>query len=252
MKLLIFSLLIGLSSSVLAQVKTPQPPPKKAPFAQSRQAVVVTTKDWDATQGEARLFERGRVGAKWTQKGEAFPIVVGRAGLAWAHDAAPEKSVQFKVEGDGKSPAGLFPMTFAFGTAVKPERVTFPYTRVVEFTECVDDVKSSHYNKIVNRMQVGNFDWKSSEKMIEIVPEYELGVFVAYNSYPVVRGNGSCIFLHVWKEPTSATSGCTAMGRTDLERIVSWLEPTHNPYLVQLPEAEYKSLTKSWNLPKHK
>lgn len=234
------------------QIKTPQPLPKKIPFAKSRQAVVVTTKDWNETKGEARLYERGAPGAKWITKGEAFPVVVGRAGLAWAQDSSPEKGAQFKMEGDGKSPAGLFPLTFAFGTAVKPERVTFPYTRVVQFTECVDDVKSSHYNKIVNRMQVGNFDWKSSEKMIEIVPEYELGVFVAYNSYPVVRSSGSCIFLHVWKDPASATSGCTAMSRTDLERIVAWLEPGLNPYLVQLPEAEYKSLRKSWNLPKHK
>jgi zinc D-Ala-D-Ala dipeptidase len=237
--------------SVFAQVKKPQPPLVKVPFAESRQAVVVTTKDWDETEGEARLYERGRRGAKWTPRGDAFPIVVGRAGLAWEKDSAPEKSVKFKIEGDGRSPAGMFPLTFAFGTSVKPERVTFPYTRVEKYTECVDDVKSSHYNRIVNRMQVGNFDWKSSEKMIEIMPEYELGVFVAYNSYPVVAGSGSCIFLHVWENPTSATSGCTAMNRIDLERIVSWLEPGLNPYLVQLPESEYKSLRKSWNLPKH-
>jgi D-alanyl-D-alanine dipeptidase len=88
--------------------------------------------------------------------------------------------------------------------------------------------------------------------MLEIVPQYELGVFVAYNSYPVVKGSGSCIFLHVWKDSSTPTAGCTAMGRIDMERIVSWLEPGLNPYLVQLPEAEYKSLRKSWNLPKLK
>ena len=253
MKRLILILTVAiLPLTASSQIKKPEPPATKIPFAKSRQAVVVTTKAWDATQGEAQLYERSGSGGKWNPKGEVFPIVVGRAGLAWEKDSAPTKAVAFKVEGDGKSPAGMFPLTFAFGTAVKPERVTFPYTRLAQFTECVDDVGSTHYNKIVNRMQVGNFDWKSSEKMIEIVPEYELGVFVAYNSYPVVRGSGSCIFLHVWKEPTSATSGCTAMGRTDLERIVAWLEPNHNPYLVQLPEEEYKSLRKAWNLPKHK
>jgi D-alanyl-D-alanine dipeptidase len=132
---------------------------------------------------------------------------------------------------------------------MKPESLTFPYTRLSQYTECVDDVNSHHYNKVVGRDQVGIFDWKSSEKMLEIGPAYELGVFVAYNSYPVVRGNGSCIFLHVWKDATTPTVGCTAMGRIDLERLVSWLEPGHNPYLVQLPEAEYNSLKKSWNLP---
>ena len=27
-------------------------------------------------------------------------------------------------------------------------------------------------------MQVGNFDWKSSEKMFTVRPQYDLGVFV--------------------------------------------------------------------------
>ncbi|MEO6334727.1 MAG: hypothetical protein ABIO91_07055 [Pyrinomonadaceae bacterium] len=135
---------------------------------------------------------------------------------------------------------------------MKPEQVTFPYTKLNQYTECVDDVNSHHYNKVVGRDQVGVFDWKSSEKMLEVGEPYALGVFVAYNSYPVVRGSGSCIFLHVWKNATSPTGGCTAMGRTDLERVVSWLEPDHIPYLVLLPEDEYKSLRKSWNLPKLK
>ena len=250
MKILALLLLV-LSITVSAQIKKPQPPPTKIPFAESRQAVVVTTKDWNTTRGEARLYERSAAGAEWKPKGEPFQVVIGRTGLAWAQDSAPEKATQFKKEGDGKSPAGMFPLTFAFGTSVKPEQITFPYTRLVEFTECVDDVNSNHYNKVVNRMQVGAFDWKSSEKMIEI-PQYELGVFVAYNSYPVARGNGSCIFLHVWKDASTPTAGCTAMNRLDLERIVAWLEPGLNPYLVQLTEDEYKSLRKSWNLPKLK
>jgi D-alanyl-D-alanine dipeptidase len=241
-----------LSITTLGQIKKPEPPPVKTPFAESRQAVVVTTKDWTATQGVAHLYERTSQTSKWKPKGETFPVVIGRTGLAWAQDSAPEKARQFKAEGDGKSPAGMFPLTFAFGTSTKPESLTCPYTRLGPSTECVDDVNSHHYNKIVGRDQVGIFDWKSSEKMLEIGPQYELGVFVAYNSYPVVKGNGSCIFLHVWKDASSGTSGCTAMDRMDLERIVSWLEPTHNPYLVQLTESEYKSLSKSWNLPKLK
>ncbi len=241
-----------LSLAVWGQIKRPEPPPVKIPFAESRQAVVVMTKDWTATQGVAHLYERSSKNSKWKPKGETFPVVLGRTGTAWAQDSAPEMATKLKMEGDGKSPAGMFPLTFAFGTSMKPESLTFPYTRLGPSTECVDDVSSHHYNKVVGRDQVGIFDWKSSEKMLEIGPPYELGVFVAYNSYPVVKGNGSCIFLHVWKDASSPTAGCTAMNRFDLERIVSWLEPGHNPYLVQLPEDEYKSLRKAWNLPDFK
>ena len=252
MKLITLALVLVSTIAITAQVKKPEPPPVKTPFAESLQVLVVTTKDWNATSGMARTFERKTQKSKWTAVGEEFPIVVGRSGLAWAQDSAPEKASQFKKEGDGKSPAGMFPLTFAFGSATKPEMLSLPYTRVEQFTECVDDTSSTHYNKVVGRMQVGNFDWKSSEKMSEIKPEYDLGVFVAYNSYPVVKGNGSCIFLHIWEEPTGSTSGCTAMERRNLERVVGWLDEKKNPYLVQLTDDEYKSLQKAWNLPKIK
>lgn len=243
-------LFLILCATAYTQTKTPSQQPVKIPFPESRQAVVVTSKKWDSTTGTAAMFERTNTRSEWKRVGEKFPVLLGRSGMAWAQDSAPEKAAEFKKEGDGKSPAGLFPITFAFGTSSKPEQLAFPYIKVVRDTECVDDPRSSHYNKIVERMKVGNFDWKSSEKMLEIGEEYGLGAFVAYNSYPIVAGNGSCIFLHVWKDAATPTSGCTAMERRNVERVVSWLENDKNPYLVQLPEAELKRYRKAWNLPK--
>ncbi|HVF29677.1 MAG TPA: L,D-transpeptidase family protein [Pyrinomonadaceae bacterium] len=246
----LFILFFGAAVSISAQIKKPQPTPVKVPFAQSLQMIVVTTKDWNATSGTARLFERKSVRDKWKQSGEDFGIVVGRTGLAWSQDTAPETVTEFKKEGDGKAPAGAFPLTFVFGAATKPEQLTFPYTRLESQTECVDDVKSSHYNKVVGRLKVGNFDWKSSEKMLAVGPQYDLGVFVAHNTYPVVKGNGSCIFLHIWKDASTPTAGCTAMEQSNLERVVSWIDASKHPYLIQLPEPEYKRYKKAWNLPK--
>ncbi len=236
--------------SLAAQVKKPQPPPVKIPFAESLQAVVVTTASPTAIQGEARIYERKTLKAKWKKVGDEFPIVVGRSGLGWSLDTAPEGITEFKKEGDGRSPAGMFPLTFAFGRPEKPGEVKLSYTKLENYSECVDDVASNHYNKLVDRLKVGNFDWKSSEKMLEVGPEYDLGLFVAHNSYPVRRGDGSCIFLHVWKDASTGTSGCTAMQRDNLVRILGWADPAKNPYLVQLTEADHKKYQKAWNLPK--
>lgn len=234
--------------AVSAQVKRPQPPPVKIPFAESLQAVVVTTDSPTATSGKLRLFERKNLKSKWTATDKEIAIVVGRTGLAWAQDSAPEAITEFKKEGDGKSPAGMFPLTYAFGTAEKAD-AKLKYVKLAEQTECVDDVDSTHYNKIVGRFQVGNFDWESSEKMASMTPEYDLGVFVAHNSYPVTKSNGSCIFLHVWKDATTPTSGCTAMEKSDLERVVAWLDPAKHPYLVQMTKDDYAKYQKGWNLP---
>lgn len=242
---------VFLSTAIFAQIKRPTPAAVKIPFDKALQAVVVTTTGWDATTGNARLVERKDQKAEWKSVGESFPVVVGRSGLAWGDVLTSELGMaKIKQEGDGNSPAGIFPLVSAFGSATKPNAVELPYTKLDRSTECVDDVRSSFYNRIVNRMQVGNFDWKSSEKMLEIGPQYDLGIFVAYNTYPVEAGRGSCIFLHIWKDSAGPTAGCTAMERRDLERIVGWLEPAKNPYLVQMPSAVYERRRKSWKLPR--
>lgn len=247
-----FSILF-ITPVLFGQVKRPEPPPVKVPFARSLQAVVVTTNGWDATTGTAALYERKDTNADWKHVGDGFPVVVGRSGLAWAELLTGDLDMsKIKQEGDGNAPAGLFPLISAFGTATKPAGVALPYTKLDKFTECVNDVRSNFYNKIVNRMHVGNFDWKSSEKLLSAGDEYALGVFVAYNSYPVERGRGSCVFLHAWNNAKSATEGPTAMERRNLERIVGWLNPAKNPYLVQMPSDIYAKRRKTWKLPKLK
>lgn len=243
-------ILFSMSGFVFAQVKTPSPALVKIPYSKSLQAVVVTTPDWSSVQGTARLYERKTLRSAWRQIGTDFPVVVGRNGLAPdEEDDVLLHSMRAKREGDGKSPAGFFPLTFAFGSASDPVKTALPYTKIEEYTECVDDVKSSHYNTIVNRMQVGNFDWNSSEKMLAVGAQYDRAIFVGYNSYPPVRGNGSCIFMHIWKDAATGTAGCTAMERSNLEKILAWVKPSKNPFLVQLPIDAYDSYRKAWSLP---
>jgi L,D-peptidoglycan transpeptidase YkuD (ErfK/YbiS/YcfS/YnhG family) len=238
---------------ISAQVKTPE---KKISYKYSaaRQAIVVTTGDWSAVQGMAQLFERKTVNSPWTAVGAAFPVVVGKNGMAWSKELNELPSdtrgrVLMKTEGDGKSPAGIFMLTSAF--AAREHKVKLPFTKLGESTECVDDVNSSHYNKIVDRFKVGNFDWKSSEKMLEIGEQYDLGVFVAHNSERM-KGGGSCIFLHIWKDANTGTLGCTAMARENMEKIFGWIDSAKNPVLVQLPKDSYQQFQTTWKLPKLK
>jgi L,D-peptidoglycan transpeptidase YkuD (ErfK/YbiS/YcfS/YnhG family) len=247
-----FGLLLAvllLSTFIFAQIKRPLPPPVKIPYSKSLQAVVVTTPDWPSVQGTARLFERKTVGSVWKQVGDSFPVVVGRNGLAPDSNLAELKSEKAKHEGDGKAPAGMFPLTFAFGSPTDPAKTALPYSKLEEFTECVDDVKSSHYNTVVDRMQVGNFDWNSSEKMLAVGAQYNRGIFVGYNSFPPVRGSGSCIFMHIWKDASTGTAGCTAMERSNLEKILAWAKPEKNPYLIQFPKGTYETYQRTWKLP---
>ena len=248
-------LLFFLCASLFAQVKKVVPPKSVIPYSESLQAVVVTTKDWSAIQGTAQIYERANTKSNWKAVGKSFPVAVGKNGMAWSDglNELPSDTgrLLLKTEGDGKSPAGIFGLSSAFGTIEKSDKINLPYTKLEQWTECVDDVKSSHYNKIVNRMQVGNFDWKSSEKMLEIKPQYDLGVFVEHNAERQA-GGGSCIFLHIWKDVNTATAGCTAMAREDMETILYRLDAKKNPVLIQLPLEDYKKFQITWKLPKLK
>ena len=247
MRILFLSLiLLFCSAIVFSQVKTPE---KKIvyKYSDSLRAVVVTTKDWNAVQGKAQLFERKTTKSAWKMVGKSFPVVVGTNGLAWSNDANMMAETQpHKVEGDSKAPAGILMLTSAFASS--EQKVKLPFTKLAESTECVDDVKSSHYNKIVDKFQVGNYDWKSSEKMLAVGSQYELGVFVAHN-YEAQKGSGSCIFLHIWKDENSGTAGCTAMEKSNIEKIFGWIDSAKKPVLIQLPQDIYKQYQKLWKLP---
>jgi D-alanyl-D-alanine dipeptidase len=218
--------------------------------ASSRQLVLVVTPNETATAGVLHRFERDSVDSSWKPMGSEWPIVVGRTGLASGAGLHPAAipGLPTKKEGDGKSPAGVFALTSAFGFAEAGVGLGLPFVRLTETLECVDDPGSRHYNRLVDREEVSKPDWKSSERMREI-GEYEWGVVVAHNSEPVEPGAGSCIFLHAWSGPESATIGCTAMPTEKIRELVHWLDADAGPVLVQLTEEAYEALRRPWQLP---
>lgn len=249
-------LTVALVALTACATRTPVVTAGPQPLPDATQLVVVTTAAWDATSGVLRRFVRADVRAAWRQEGPPVPIVVGRTGLAWgvgfdAH-AAPGSATAgpVKVEGDGRSPAGIFPLTRAFGFAPADSvrDLRLPYVRLTPDIECVDDTASSRYNAIVDRGRVPAVDWKSSERMRE-VPVYRLGIIVDYNAEPAVKARGSCIFFHIWNGPRSTTVGCTALDALELERLVAWLDPRARPAVVQLPDTAYAALRTAWQLP---
>lgn len=227
-----------------------RPPAQSAVPASARQLVLVVTPGWDTTSGTMRRFVRRGTRAPWRSVGATVPVVVGTNGLAWGDDTLGAQRDPHKREGDGRSPAGVFPLDGAFGFAPPSSmsRVRLPYVPLVAGTECVDDTASVHYNSVVNRDRVPKVDWSSSEHMRRIA-QYQVGVVVGYNTNPARKGHGSCIFLHIWDGPGSSTAGCTAFARPQVDALLDWLDPQQRPVLVQLPAAEYARLRRAWALP---
>jgi D-alanyl-D-alanine dipeptidase len=236
----------------------------REPFVGSTQLIVVVTSSWGAVEGQLQRFERTAVHEPWCRFGKPIPIVVGRNGLGWGIDlvAADDLNLRLasdpvKKEGDGKSPAGIFDLGTVFGYSAQPlPGLKFPYLTLTESIECVDDVNSKYYNRIVDRSAVAA-DWNSSEHMRDVGESYRWGIVVDHNRTIAKRnqkapepGGGSCVFLHIWHDHNQGTAGCTAMTQSDLETLLIWLDPKRRPLLLQLPMPAYERLTHRWNLPK--
>jgi D-alanyl-D-alanine dipeptidase len=221
------------------------------PTSAARQVIVVTTPTWNATAGTLRRFERRSETDAWVPVGNVVPVVVGRTGLALGIGFEEvDAGGPAKREGDGKAPAGVFPLDTAFGFAPSDSAraIRLPYVQLTPGSDCVDDTTSAHYNTVVDKQRIVRADWTSAEHMRDIA-QYQLGVIVGYNAPRPQRGRGSCIFLHIWNGPSSSTAGCTAFDASELRRVVEWLDPRLRPMLVQFPAQVYEHLRERWRLP---
>ena len=212
----------------------------------TNQLVVVRSPSQNSTHARLQRFEK--TGKKWRQVGEEMSVTLGRSGLAWGRgEHLPQPGLQ-KREGDGKSPSGVYNFGKIFGYAPASE-ISFkmPYVQADEALECVDDSDSKFYNQLVDNKLVKK-DWTSSEFMRRTDHQYRWGIVVNHNA-PATAQGGSCIFLHIWKEPGAATSGCTAMAEADLLTLLHWLDPAKFPQLVQVTEDYYPAFCKKYELP---
>jgi L,D-peptidoglycan transpeptidase YkuD (ErfK/YbiS/YcfS/YnhG family) len=151
---------------------------------------------------------------KWKIKFEPMMASIGRNGFA-----LPGK----KLEGDGKSPTGLYLLgqLFSYENIVK---TSLPFIQTFEDDKWIDDPKHQDYNTYIK----GNTTATSFEHLRLSGIYYKYCTVIEYNTHPVEKGKGSAIFFHVADEKYSPTAGCVAILETDMDKILSWLKPNFN------------------------
>jgi L,D-peptidoglycan transpeptidase YkuD (ErfK/YbiS/YcfS/YnhG family) len=221
------------------------------PLRKSRQIIIVQVKTWDSFEAALSLHEKKD--GEWQTVKQGIPVVLGKKGLGWGKSfaidyEALDKTAPVKKEGDSKSPAGIFAIQQAFGFSEKAPYIKLPYIKLTDRIECVDDGESQYYNRIVDSSAIPLRDWKSSEKM-SAIDVYKTGLVIEHNAQPVVKGCGSCIFLHIREAPDKGTSGCTAMAEDNLSFLLQWLDPVKNPLLLQFTVDIYRRIKEGSGLP---
>jgi len=161
----------------------------------------------------------------WASLGERrWRCVIGAGGVR-----------EDKVEGDGATPVGTFPLRrlyFRNDRLVLP-KVQLPARPISEHDGWCDDPRSSAYNRLV---RIPN-EW-SHETMWREDGLYDLVVVVGYNDDPPEGEWGSAIFLHIARDDMSPTRGCIAFARDDLLELAPLLAAQTRLRIEPLSAAE--------------
>jgi L,D-peptidoglycan transpeptidase YkuD (ErfK/YbiS/YcfS/YnhG family) len=169
-----------------------------------------------------------RTGRGWREVGSA-PARFGVRGLS-AH----------RLEGDGTTPEGVFPLVSAFG--IRPDPGTRMPWRAVDGGSWWDgNSLDGRYNSWVEDCSPSTC-WESatnpiraSEHLADHRPQYDYAVVIGFNPgpdpvRPPGRPSGAGIFLHV--DGVGPTAGCISIPRAAMIAVLRWLTPDGHPQIA--------------------
>jgi len=129
-----------------------------------------------------------------------------------------------KLEGDGKTPTGLFTFgqLFSYQQNIKSK---LPFIQTTKEDKWIDDPTSDAYNTYLR----GETNAKSYENLLLKSDAYKYCMVINYNTQPVVKGKGSAIFFHLGQQPTS---GCVAIPEKNMLSLLKWMKKKDHPSIL--------------------
>ena len=134
-----------------------------------------------------------------------------------------------KVEGDGKTPIGIFELGKIFGLADKEKVDIESYIQITPTMYWVDDPSSAYYNKLVDTKEIKK-DWQSAEHLCDFPIEYEYGIEIKTNPNNIPN-KGSAIFLHC--SSNKPTAGCVAIPKDDIIKLLRFIKGETTIKIIQ-------------------
>ena len=123
-----------------------------------------------------------------------------------------------KREGDGKTPAGIWPMRQVF---YRSDRLPPPKTKLPMRATQPDDAwcdvdGDPKYNQLV-KLPYAILD----ERLWRDDHLYDVVTVLGYNDAPILPGKGSAIFLHLARPDYSPSTGCVTLALEDFLPVLA-------------------------------
>lgn len=186
-------------------------------FQETSQLLVVFSKLPESQT--ASLVALEKKGNSWKPVFAPVQTGIGRKGFA---------EPGAKREGDQKSPSGLFMLGQLF-CYEKEVDTQLPFYQSTVDDKWIDDPDSPDYNRYVR----GKTTAKTFERLLLKGNDYRYCMVIEYNTRPVVKGNGSAIFLHLSEfDSINSSAGCVVVTQPDMERLLKWMDPQAKPSIL--------------------
>ena len=128
----------------------------------------------------------------------------------------PAGIVRRKREGDGGTPAGDFPLLWAYyrGDRRRPAAGGIALRALTPASAWCEDPASANYNRPVRLPAVDGADrmWRADRL-------YDLAFVLDYNFTRRVKGRGSAIFFHLARPGLAPTAGCVAISADNMRKL---------------------------------
>ena len=137
-------------------------------------------------------------------------------------------------EGDGKTPAGTFPVEFCYGLE-QPE-TGIPFVQVGPDSIWVDDGNSSYYNCLTTQAEAGNVSHEDTYSQFTR-GFYTVNIFFANNGDgrtpgSATPGAGSVRVLEGYTKALEPTNGDIKIASEDMEQLLQRLDAAYDPVVT--------------------
>ena len=142
-------------------------------------------------------------------KGYKLKCSIGKSGLT-----------NSKKEGDMATPKGLYKLGMLYyrKDRIKSLKCKIRKKIIKKNMGWCDNPKSKKYNQEIS------FPFKfSAEKLYRKDRIYDFFINIKYNHFPIIKGKGSAIFLHLSNKNYKATKGCIGLQKKDFLKILPFI-----------------------------
>jgi len=139
-----------------------------------------------------------------------FRCALGKAGIG-----------KKKIEGDSITPRGKFNIVKIYYRSDRVKKISSKYRliRISKNMGWCDDPNSKSYNQLINLPTK-----YTHEKLYRKENVYDLLIVLNYNMSPIFKNKGSAIFIHIARQNYKKTSGCVAIKKPHLIKLIKTIK----------------------------